>query len=134
MGSWGKAIGLGFIVWFIPFVVAFLVFPLRSSARPVFESVMAVTVAGSAVAVGLAYLRGMPAMGPAQGTALGALWFILCVAIDAPLMLIGGPTRMSVGAYFGDIALTYVSIPVVTWGLGAAYHAGAGRAQGRKAG
>jgi hypothetical protein len=124
MSSWGRAIGLGFLMWLIPFIVAFLVFPLRESARPVFESVMAVTVTGTAVGLGLTYLRRVARAYAREGLAVGAAWFVLCVLIDAPLMLLGGPMQMSVGAYFGDIGLTYVSIPLVTWGLGAAWAAG----------
>jgi hypothetical protein len=127
MSSWSKAIGLGVLAWLIPFVVAVVVFPLRDSARPVFESVMAVTVAGTAVGLGLAYLRAISAMRAREGLALGVVWFAMCLLIDAPLMLFGGPMQMSLGAYFGDIGLTYVSIPLVTWGLGAASVAGARR-------
>jgi hypothetical protein len=114
-------------MWLIPFVVAFLVFPLRESARPVFESVMAVTVAGTAAGLGWGYLRRVPGVPAREGLALGIMWFAMCVLIDAPLMLLGGPMQMSVGAYFGDIGLTYVSIPLITWGLGAAWAAGAHR-------
>lgn len=128
MSSWGRVVGLGLLAWLIPFVVAFLIFPLRESARPVFESVMAVTVAGTAVTLGLAYLRRAARAGAREGLTIGAVWLVLCVLIDAPLMLLGGPMQMSVGAYLGDIGLTYVSIPLVTWGLGAAWVAGGGGA------
>ena len=96
MTSWGRAVGLGFLAWLIPFGVAFLVFPLRESARAVFESVMAVTVTGTAVGLGLAYLRRVAGTHAREGLALGAVWFVLCVLIDAPLMLLGGPMQMSV--------------------------------------
>ena len=128
MNSWGRAIGLGFLAWLIPFVVAFLAFPLRELARPVFESVMAVTVAGTAAGLGLGYVRRVPGVRAREGLALGIVWFAMCVLIDAPLMLFGGPMQMSIGAYFGDIGLTYVSIPLVTWALAAAWAAGARRA------
>lgn len=127
MSSWGRATGLGFLAWLMPFLVAFLAFPLRESARPVFESVMAVAVAGTAVALGLMYLRRVPGMSPREGLLLGVMWLAMCVLIDVPLFLFGGPLRMSVGQYFGDIGLTYVTMPVVTWGLGAASAAGARR-------
>jgi len=120
MTSWGRAIGLGVLSWLVPFVVALLAFPWRESARPLFESVMAVTVTGTAVGLALAYLRRCPNAGVREGLCLGVVWFVVCVLIDAPLMLIGGPMYMSVGAYFADIGLTYVSIPLVTWGLAAA--------------
>jgi hypothetical protein len=53
-----------------------------------------------------------------------AVWCVALVLSSAVLMA-GGPVQMSVGAYFGDIGLTYVSIPLVTWGLGAAWASGA---------
>jgi hypothetical protein len=40
----------------------------------------------------------------------------MTVLTDAPLMLFGGPMK-----YLADIGLAYVSIPVVTLGLAAAY-------------
>jgi hypothetical protein len=128
MNSWGRAIGLGLLAWLIPFVVAFSAFPLRESARPVFESVMAVTVAGTAAGLGLGYLRRVPDVRAREGLAVGSVWFAMCLLIDAPLMLLGGPMQMSLGAYFGDIGLTYVSIPLVTWALAVAWAGGARRA------
>lgn len=110
MRSWRKAVGLGLLSWLMPFVVAFAIFPLRESARPLFESVMAVTVAWTAVGLGLVYLRRMAGMRPAEGLELGCIWFALNVLIDAPLMLLGGPMLMSPGACMGDIGLTYLII------------------------
>ena len=45
MTSVRKAVLFGFLIWLIPFVVAFIIFPLRESSRPLFESIMPVTVA-----------------------------------------------------------------------------------------
>lgn len=129
MPSWRRAIGLGVLSWLIPFVVAFLAFPWRESARPLFESVMAVTVTATTIGLGLAYLRRRPNAGAREGLSLGVIWFVICILIDAPLMLLGGPMHMSVGAYFADIGLTYVSIPLVTCGLTAARSASAPRAR-----
>jgi len=117
MTSWGRAIGLGVLAWLIPFAVAFVAFPLRAPARPVFESVMAVTVAATAAWLGVVYLRRTAPVRAREGLALGLVWLAICLLIDAPLMLVGGPMKMSPGAYLGDIGLTYVSIPLVTWAL-----------------
>jgi hypothetical protein len=127
MTSWGKAIGLGVLSWLIPFVVAVVAFPWRESVRPLFESVMAVTVTGTAAGLGLAYLRWCPNARVREGLSLGLVWFGICVLIDAPLMLLGGPMYMSIGTYLADIGLTYASIPLVTWGLAAARSASASR-------
>jgi hypothetical protein len=120
MRSWSRTIGLGIVAWLVPFIVAFAAFPFHDSARPLFESIMAVAVTGTAVVLGLVYLRRAPRTPPSEGLIVGVVWLVICVAIDAPLMLLGGPMKMSMGAYATDIALTYVSIPLVTWGLAAA--------------
>jgi len=122
MKSWGKAIGIGALVWLIPFVIAFIIyFPLHEASRPLFESIMAVAVSGTAVGFGLLYLRGINENFVKEGVLVGILWFIMAVAIDAPLMLLGGPMQMSFSAYMVDIGVTYLCIPAVTWGLGVAF-------------
>ncbi len=119
MLSWGKAIGMGVLVWLIPFVIAFLIFPLHENARPLFESIMALAVASAAVFFGLKYLKTVNPIAPGAGLTMGLLWFVICLLIDAPLMLLGGPMKMSLGAYMADIGVTYLMIPVITAGLAA---------------
>jgi len=118
MISWGRAIGYGFLVWLIPFVVAFLVFFLHESARPLFESIMAVTVTASAMTFGIAYMKRLDGRCLKEGLSLGVLWFLICILIDAPLMLLGDPMKMTVAEYMSDIGVTYLIIPIVTLGLG----------------
>ena len=120
MRSWGRAIGLGVLVWLVPFVVAFLVFFLRESSRPLFESIMAVAVTGTAVGFGLLYLKRIDGGFVGETIRLGILWYVMAIAIDAPLMLLGGPMKMTFGQYMADIGVTYLCIPVVTWGIGVA--------------
>ena len=121
MISWGKAIGIGCLVWLVPFILAFMVFPIHTANRPLFESIMAVAVTGSAVGFGIWYLNNVTKEFVKEAVKLGILWFFICVLIDAPLMLLGGPMKMSLGQYVADIGVTYLCIPVVTWGLGYAY-------------
>ena len=120
MKFWGKAIGFGVLVWLVPFVVAVAVFFLHEESRPLFESIMAVTVTATAVLFGLSYMRGLGGDFAGEGLRLGVLWLLVAVAIDAPLMLLGGPMKMTLGEYMADIGLTYLCIPIVTWGLGCA--------------
>ncbi len=120
MISWRKSLGLGVLSWLIPFLVAFLVFPFRESARPLFESIMAVTVTATAVALGLVYLKQVKGGFVREGFLLGLIWFGICILIDAPLMLLSGPMKMTLGQYMADIGLTYVIIPIVTTGLAVA--------------
>lgn len=120
MKSLRKALGLGLLVWLVPFVVAFLVFPFRESRRALFESVMAVTVSIAAVWFGLMYLRKVSFPGVRDGILVGLLWWVISVAIDLPLVS-AGPMKMTIAEYMADIGLTYVAIPVITTGLGVAY-------------
>jgi hypothetical protein len=119
MKSLGRAFLFGVGVWVVPFAVAFVIFPLRQSARPLFESIMPVAVAGAAVGFAVRYFRAVDAAFIREGLRLGLLWLLICVAIDAPLMLIGGPMKMTVGQYLADVGVTYLMIPVITLGMGA---------------
>ena len=127
-----RSIGFGILMWLVPFLVAFAVFPFRESARPLFESVMAVAVTSSAVVLGLRYFRSVEVDLVREGAAVGLVWLGLSILIDAPLMLLGGPMQMTLAEYMADIGLTYALIPVVTTGLGVA-QAGAVRATSRSA-
>ena len=120
MRSWAKAVGFGFMVWLVPFVVAVLIFPLHEPSRALFESIMAVTVTATAVLFGLLYMKQVAAAFVGESLRLGILWLIIAIVIDAPLMLLGGPMKMSLAQYMADIGVTYLCIPVVTWGIGVA--------------
>jgi hypothetical protein len=119
MTSVRRAVLLGFLIWLIPFAVAFVVFPLRESSRPLFESIMPVAVSVAAVTLGVSYFRRVSHDYVTEGVMVGLLWLVICVLIDAPLMLLGGPMKMSLTDYLADIGLTYVIIPTITVGLGA---------------
>ncbi len=117
MRSFGTAILYGLLLWACVFAVAILAAPLRETDRPLFESIMPVTLGlGTAVA-------GVRALGRAgrgslrEGLRLGAVWLVVQLALDA-LVFSRGPMRMSLRAYLGDIGLTYLIIPVITVALG----------------
>jgi hypothetical protein len=120
MTSWWRVITAGFACWLILFAVAVLAAPFRQSMRPLFESIMGVAVTATAVVLGLMCIRRMDRPTARQAFGLGFVWFAICIVVDAPLMLFGGPMTMSFVEYMADIGLTYVSIPVVTLGLGLA--------------
>jgi hypothetical protein len=120
MNQWRRVVGLGILTWLIPFLVASLAFPFHDSARPLFESIMAVAVAGTAVIVGLRYLQRLPTTSPREGFMIGMVWFATCVLLDAPLILFSGFMQMTPGEYLADIALTYAILPIVVSGLAVA--------------
>lgn len=120
MAALGKAILFGFLVWLAAFVVAFLIFPIRESSRPLFESIMPVVLTSATGGLAIAYFRKVASGFAREGVLLGCLWLAMNVLIDAPLMLVGGPMKMTLGDYLADIGITYLIIPAVTIGMGLA--------------
>jgi len=122
-----KAFLFGCLIWVIAFVVAFALFPVRTTARPLFESIMPVVLSLVTVFFAHRYFRAVPADFAREGFLLGIVWMSTNILIDLPLMLSPSPMQMSLADYVGDIGVTYLLIPVVTTGIGAV------RAQGSHA-
>ena len=110
---------LGFFSWLIPFVVAILIFKVRETNRPFFETIMAVTVATSTTWLATQYFRQIKQGFIAAGLTAGLVWFVINVVIDL-LMFMQGPMKMPFVAYMQDIGLTYLMIPAITTGIGVA--------------
>lgn len=108
----------GLFVWAIPFVIAMFAFPLRATDRALFESVMPVALVAAVVFAAWRYFekhdRNMRA-----GLELGVIFFLVSFLMDQ-LFFSWGPQRMGVLEYIKDIGLTYIVIPLVTVGMGAA--------------
>ncbi|MBM3166646.1 MAG: hypothetical protein FJZ83_04820 [Chloroflexi bacterium] len=112
-----KALLFGFLVWVIPFVVAIAIYPIRTSDRPLFESIMPVIVVACVVLFSVLYFRKLEDNFLREGIILGILWFAICLAIDL-LMFMWGPMKMAFVDYMKDIGLTYLMIPMITIGFG----------------
>ena len=54
------------------------------------------------------------------GLVAGIVWMAISIIIDLPLML-SSFIGMSLPEYLADIGLTYVMIPIITTGIGAAF-------------
>ena len=119
MHSLRKAILLGLVIWVVPFAVAVAAFPLKTSRRSLFESIMPVTLALVVVACALFYFRRAGTATLREGLLLGLIWLAISVAIDLPLML-SPPIRMPPLEYAADIGLTYLLMPIITVGIAAA--------------
>lgn len=120
MTSLRTALVYGVLVWVITFAVAVVIFPLREPARPLFESIMPVALAAAVAGLAVRYFRSVRAGFVGEGLRLGLLWLAISLAIDAPLMLLGGPMKMTLGEYAADIGLTYLLIPIITAAIGMA--------------
>jgi hypothetical protein len=107
----------GFFIWLIPFVVSVLIFPLRTSQRPLFESIMPVVIAIWTVFFAVVYLLGLESDFQKEGIVIGMAWFFISIFLDL-LVFIEGPIKMSLRDYATDIPLTYLMIPTITFGFG----------------
>jgi hypothetical protein len=117
MASFRQALLFGLIIWVVPFIVAFMIFPLRESWRALFESIMPVVVTLATVSCGVAYFKKVEKDFLKEGVIVGLLWLLMSIAIDLPLML-SNPINMTLVDYMADIGLTYLIIPAITTGLG----------------
>ena len=113
-----KAILFGVLIWFVAFLAAMVIFPLREASRPLFESIMPVVLAAATVLFAHRYFRRVHGGFRREGLLLGLVWLATNVAIDLPLMLMPSPMQMTLGEYLGDIGLTYLMFPIITTGIG----------------
>ncbi len=94
-----------------------LAYGLKTAGSPLFETVMAVTVAAVGVFFGIAYFQRVPESTWREGLYLGVLWLGISIVIDLFLFM-WGPMKMTFGAYMADIGVTYLIYPIITSGLG----------------
>jgi hypothetical protein len=106
------------MVWMIPFLVSLVIFPLKYSLNPLFESIMPVIIAMSVVTFSYLYMKGIDKNYLGDSLIIGVSWLIISLIIDLILFLPASPMQMSFTAYFIDIGTTYLMIPVITLGFG----------------
>lgn len=113
-----KIILYGVLVWLIPFAVSFIVFPLRTTMRPLFESIMPLVLSIVVITLAYYYIKNLDSNFVKEGFLIGISWYIINIAIDLFLFMPASPMHMSFVDYMMDIGLTYVMIPVITIGMG----------------
>ena len=118
MVSFKKAMLYGFLIWLIAFAVAFLIFPIRESNRPFFESIMPVTISIVTAFFAFKYLSKIESNFTKEALYLGIIVIVINWLIDALIMLPPSPMQMTLSAYFQDIGFTYFMILPITLGFG----------------
>jgi len=108
--------GYGLSCWFVPFAVAMALYPLRVTHRPLFESVLAVTLAATGVGVMSAYLARKTSTSVERGLLCGLAWLGESLVLDW-LAFSLGPMDIGLVDYIQDIGVAYLMIPVLTVGL-----------------
>ncbi|MBI4082280.1 MAG: hypothetical protein HY423_06670 [Candidatus Lambdaproteobacteria bacterium] len=112
--GWMRVILFGFLTWAIPFVIGLMLYdregqPLLSA--PLVKSLMVVVGGITGTWLLTAVFRyGSPFRN--AGLALGMIWLAINLGMD--LIVLVPMTKMGVGAYFADIGLRYLIIPVIS--------------------
>jgi hypothetical protein len=109
MIAWKRAALLGLASWAIPFALSFLLFPLKRSNAPLFETLMALAELVTAGALFQRYFRGR-AVSAGEAVRVGLLWLAVNLIMDYP-MFAHGPMKMEVWAYYSEIGLVYLTFP-----------------------
>lgn len=118
MRSYKLALFYGFLIWLIPFMVAFLIYQIRTSNRALFESIMPVVVTLCVVLFSIFYFRTVETRFLKEGILLGIIWFVISLVIDLMMFMPESPMKMSFADYLMDIGLTYLIIPAICVGFG----------------
>ena len=78
MQSTKKALFFGLLVWAVPLAMGMLAYGLKTAGSPLFETIMAVTVAATGVFFGLKYLRAVPECNRREGMYVGLICSCSC--------------------------------------------------------
>ena len=105
-------------MWLVPFIVSLIIYPLKISFNPLFESIMPVVITITVVLVATFYFKDVDTKFLNEGIKIGLTWFFISILIDLLLFLPSSPMQMSFTNYMMDIGLTYLIIPIVTVGMG----------------
>ncbi len=117
--NWKTIMLFGFLIWLIPFVVSFFIFPLRSSSRPLFESIMPVVLTSAVVFFTVRYLSKINREFVKEGIFIGIVWAVISLVIDLILFMPESQMQMTLSDYMMDIGITYLIILMIP--LGSAY-------------
>jgi hypothetical protein len=117
MNKYLKIVIFGFVVWLVPFLVSFFIYPLKTAGNPLFETIMPLIITITVVALAYLYLKNVETDLIWEGVIIGVAWFIINIAIDLFLFLPPSPMQMSFVNYMEDIGIAYLIIPVITIGL-----------------
>lgn len=114
-----KLVLYGAVTWAVPFVVSFFLFSPQGEllvSQETFDSIM--TVVGTAVGIYLLYRLFKQVNGDyiKWGLKAGLLWFLINIILDVAILV--PMSKMSIGTYFARIAIGYLSIPIMGFGIG----------------
>ncbi|MCE5214951.1 MAG: hypothetical protein LLF83_09570 [Methanobacterium sp.] len=95
MDKYLKISAYGVLVWLIPFLVSFFIYPLKTAGNPLFESIMPLVLTIMVVLMANLYLKNVQTGFIREAVIIGVTWFFINIAIDLVLFLPSSPMQMS---------------------------------------
>lgn len=115
--SWKRIVVYAVIIWIVPFGISMAIFGIHESMRPLFESIMAVSVSCMTTVLGVSYFKRREKKHSWNETLVVAFcWLSVSIVFDLFLFM-WGPMKRPLLDYVYDIGLTYLMIPIITIGI-----------------
>jgi len=105
-----RAVWIGLLSWFVPFVFGFLLFPIKKVNAPLFSTLMYLVVLVTSGLL-LAYYFRRRAVSVREAAMVGMLWLAINLILDYPMFAFG-PMKMTALGYYSEIGLVYLTFPV----------------------
>ena len=105
-----RAVWIGLLSWFIPFLAGFILFPVKKTNAPLFSTLMYLIVLATAGLLLIWYFR-KRAVCVREAFLVGALWLAINLIFDYP-MFAYGPMKMTALGYYSEIGLVYLTFPI----------------------
>ena len=112
--NWKWMFSLGVVTWIVPFVVSFVIYPIHTINRPLFESVLPNVIVLTTCLSMVYFFNKVARLNTRQGVIIGLSWMGINLLFDLALFLPPSPMQMNIVDYFYDVGVTYFMIPVIT--------------------
>jgi len=114
-----KIILYGFLTWLIPFITAFLFYTKEGELTIdlfLFKSIMIVAGSAAGALLLIIYFRKIEKNYLREGITVGLAWLAINIILD--LIILVPMSQMNTGAYFAEIGLRYLTIPITSTAIG----------------
>ncbi len=112
----GKMIVLGLIVWAVPFVLGFLLFPLIETNLMLFKTIMIISGSLIGMICIILFFKKVEVDFWKNGLILGIIWFAINIALDFVFLVFMFQTPVL--EYITGIGLRYLNILIMACGVG----------------
>jgi len=118
------AIICGFLIWFVPATLDFLLYPLMTSLRNLLETLLIVALVLMTIVCAVRYFKTTEGDFLMEGIEIGALWFLIAIAMGLLFAFAFPGSTPRIGAqvtplsFFMSVGVFFLLVPVITISFG----------------